>query len=124
MVARDRFGTGRGTLFQLLRVMFGAHYVAAPDFSTVIGEGSQGQFNGWMADSILVLVNETSATDDNRRQRRREAYERLKELVDTARRPRLIVKKYEHAYTMECGPSFIFASNHGAPWRSPMATGV
>jgi hypothetical protein len=115
MVARERFGTGRGTLFQLLRAMFGEQYVAAPDFSTVIGEGSQGQYNGWMADNILVLVNETSATDDNRRQRRREAYERLKELVDTARRPRLIVQKYEHAYTTECGPSFLFASNHGAP---------
>lgn len=115
MVARDRFGTGRGTLFQLLKAMFGQHYIAAPEFSTVIGEGSQGQYNHWMADNIMVLVNETSAADDNRRQRRREAYERLKELVDTARRPRLIVRKYEHSYTTECGPSFIFASNHAAP---------
>ena len=68
-----------------------------------------------MATAILALVNETSHEEDHRYTIKQKAYERIKELVDTSRQVRRIKGKYEKLYETECGPGFIFASNHNTP---------
>src|SRR5262249_44882818 len=72
-------------------------------------------YNEWMATAILALVNETSSEEDHRYTIKQRAYERVKELIDTSRQVRRIKGKYEKIYEVECGPGFIFASNHNTP---------
>src|SRR5262249_20927193 len=115
MVAQDTFGVGRGTLFKILEELFGREYIARPEFSDVASQEGQAAYNEWMATAILALVNETSSEEDHRYTIRQKAYERVKELMDTSRQVRRIKGKYEKIYETECGPGFIFASNHNTP---------
>jgi len=115
MVAQDTFGVGRGTLFKILAGLFGREYIARPEFNDVVGHEGQAAYNEWMATAILALVNETSSEEDHRYTIKQRAYERVKELVDTSRQVRRIKGKYEKIYETECGPDFIFASNHNTP---------
>jgi len=115
MVAQDVFGVGRGTLFKILEGLFGREYIARPEFADVVGRDGQAAYNEWMATAILALVNETSSDEDHRYTIKQKAYERIKELVDTSRQVRRIKGKYERLYETECGPGFIFASNHNTP---------
>jgi hypothetical protein len=115
MVAQDTFGVGRGTLFKILEGLFGREYIARPEFSDVAGRDGQATYNEWMATAILALVNETSSDEDHRYAIKQKAYERIKELIDTSRQVRRIKGKYEKIYETECGPGFIFASNHNTP---------
>ena len=115
MVAQDAFGVGRGTLFKILEGLFGREYIARPEFNDVASHEGQAAYNEWMATAILALVNETSNDEDHRYAIRQKAYERVKELIDTSRQVRRIKGKYEKIYETECGPGFIFASNHNVP---------
>jgi hypothetical protein len=115
MVAQDIFGVGRGTLFKVLEGLFGREYIARPEFGDVVGREGQAAYNEWIATAILALVNETSSEEDHRYTIKQKAYERVKELVDTSRQVRRIKGKYERLYETECGPGFIFASNHNTP---------
>src|SRR5262245_5270550 len=115
MVAQDTYGVGRGTLFKILAELFGREYIARPEFGDIVGREGQAAYNEWMATAILALVNETSSEEDHRYTIRQKAYERIKELVDTSRQMRRIKGKYEKIYETECGPGFIFASNHNTP---------
>jgi hypothetical protein len=115
MIAQDTFGVGRGTLFKILEGLFGREYIARPEFGDIVGREGQAAYNEWMATAILALVNETSSDEDHRYTNKQKAYERIKELVDTSRQVRRIKGKYEKLYETECGPGFIFASNHNTP---------
>jgi hypothetical protein len=115
MVAKDTFGVGRGTLFKILEGLFGREYIARPEFGDITSQEGQAAYNEWMATAILALVNETSSDEDHRYTIRQKAYERIKELVDSSRQVRRIKGKYEKIYETECGPGFIFASNHNTP---------
>jgi hypothetical protein len=115
MVAQDTFGVGRGTMFKILERLFGREYIARPEFGDITSQEGQAAYNEWMATAILALVNETSSDEDHRYTIRQKAYERIKELVDTSRQVRRIKGKYEKIYETECGPGFIFASNHNTP---------
>jgi len=115
MVAQDTYGVGRGTLFKILAGLFGREYVTRPEFGDIVSREGQAAYNEWMATAILALVNETSSEEDHRYTIRQKAYERIKELVDTSRQVRRIKGKYEKLYETECGPGFIFASNHNTP---------
>lgn len=115
MVARGKYGVGRDTFYALLEAMFGEQYISKPSFDMVTNQGSQGQFNDWMADSIWALVDETLSTDSNRYQRRHEAFEALKRNFEPARKRRDIKRKYLPPETMLCGPGGIFATNDPQP---------
>jgi len=116
MVAQSTFGVGRSTLYKIMADMFGHEYVSRPDFADVVGQDGQAVYNDWIANSVLVLVNEAASGVNDRRYRTKwNIYERIKELVDTSRQVRRIKGKYEKLYETECGPGFIFASNHGTP---------
>jgi hypothetical protein len=81
----------------------------------LLGGGGQGQYNGWLSDSVLVTCDEVMAGDDgggSMTWKRRESYERLKQYTDPRRREVLIRKKNVNAYTAEIFASMLLATNH------------
>lgn len=84
MVAHDTYGTGRGTLIELLRAVFTERFVRKIDFATLSGSNYQAQYNDWLVDSLIVAVDEAqeASASVGRWQARHNAYEKLKEVVD------------------------------------------
>lgn len=108
-------GTGRGTLFDMLGAVFGPRNVSPVSSVELLGSGGQGQYNGWLSDSVLVTCDEVMAGDDaggSMTWKRRESYERLKQYTDPRRREVLIRKKNVNAYTAEIFASLLLATNH------------
>jgi hypothetical protein len=116
MVAPGNFGTGRGSVVKLIERLFGKRYVRTIDFDTLIGKGTQSQYNEFMVDSLIVAVNEASESDANtsRWQSRANAYEHLKNIVDPGDERTVHVKRKGSKNTTErTFASFFIASNHG-----------
>jgi len=112
MVARD-FGTGRGTLGELMRRLFGTRYVATIGFDHFAGRTYQSQYTEWQADSLVVLVNESSTADNGSTFRtKHDTYERLKEIVDPRAQERTIIAKGVRAYRSLVCASYIIATNN------------
>ena len=108
-------GTGRGTLFDMLGPVFGSRNVSPVTSVELMGGSGQGQYNGWLADSVLVTCDEVMAGDDgggSMAWKRRESYERLKSYVDPRRREASIRKKNINTYTAEIFASMLLATNH------------
>lgn len=108
-------GTGRGTLFDMLGAVFGSRNVSPVTSIELMGGSGQGQYNGWLADSVLVTCDEVMAGDDgggSMAWKRRESYERLKSYVDPRRREVAIRKKNINAYSAEIFASMLLATNH------------
>lgn len=108
-------GTGRGTLFDMLGAVFGSRNVSPVTSVELMGGSGQGQYNGWLADSVLVTCDEVMAGDDgggSMAWKRRESYERLKSYVDPRRREVAIRKKNINAYSAEIFASMLLATNH------------
>ena len=114
MVAEEQ-GTGRGTLINMITAVYGARNVKPVTSIELMGGGGQGQYNAWQADSVLVTCDEVMAGDDGggaMTWKRREAYEKLKQLVDPQRRAVTIRRKHIEAYDTEVFASFLLATNH------------
>ncbi len=121
MVARDSYGTGRGSLIALMTDIFGETYVSPVDFQTLVGQGTQSQYNEWQTDSLLVCVDEAkeAVSGLNSWQTRSNAYEHLKTVVDPATR-KLHVKRKGVKNTKERTYASIFiATNHGDAFVIP-----
>ena len=115
MVAREH-GTGRGTYGELLKLLFGARYVRSIGFDHFAGRTYQSQYTEWMADSLIVLVNESSTADNGSAYRtKHDTYERLKEIVDPRAQTRTIIGKGIKAYdALVCASCAIFTNNPDA----------
>ena len=111
MVARA-FGTGRGTLAQLIIKLLGANYVQQLPFEAFSGKTYQSQYNEWQATALMVIVNESSESDGSQFQTKRNTYERLKEVVDPAPTERSIFVKRDKNYRAMSFASYIIATNH------------
>lgn len=88
MVAPDSYGTGRGSLINLVIDLFGDRYVRRIDFNTLTGRNSQAQYNEWQTESLIVAVDEAKETTQGigSWQTRSNAYEHLKNVIDPAPR--------------------------------------
>ena len=63
MVAEE-FGSGRGTLFDILELLFGKDYVVPCSFGELTGKASgSARFNARLADALFVVVNEAVDED-------------------------------------------------------------
>src|SRR4029077_4230534 len=62
MVAEE-FGTGRGTLFDILELVFGEDYVVPCKFGELTGKAPGAHFNDRLANALIVCVKE--ADDDD-----------------------------------------------------------
>jgi len=113
MVA-EAFGSGRGTLFDILELLFGKTYVVPCSFAELTGASSgSARFNARLADALFAVVNEAVAEDGHQQAQRRLAYEALKNAVDpspTARRR--FEAKGQHAYAQRSAMSVIIATQH------------
>ena len=114
MVAK-RQGTGRGTLFDMLRGLFGGRHVSSVTSMQLMGGAGQGQYTDWLENALLVTCDEVLGGDDGSgvmAWRRRETYERLKTLVDPRARSMQIVRKSVSNYEAEVYASFLLATNN------------
>jgi hypothetical protein len=112
MVA-EAFGSGRGTLFDILELLFGEDYVAPCTFGQLTGTSASARFNARLADALFVVVNEAVAEDGHLQTKRRLDYEALKNNIEpspTARRP--YEAKGQHVYAQRSAMSVIIATNH------------
>jgi len=112
MVAEE-FGSGRGTLFDILELLFGEDYVAPCTFGQLTGTSASARFNARLADALIAVVNEAVAEDGHLQAQRRLGYEALKNNIEpspTARRP--YEAKGQHVYAQRSAMSVIIATNH------------
>lgn len=116
MVAKDTFGTGRGSLVRLFKKLFGETYVQNISFNTLIGKGSQSQYNEFMSESLIVAVDEASENDNatGHWQARSNAYEHLKNIVDPAGDRYIhVLRKSVKNTAARTFATIHIASNHG-----------
>ena len=115
MMVTPEYGTGRGTLCQIMSKLFGNAYVNEIELGDIIGtSGSQSNFNQYMAESLIVTVSEAleEREDTSRWQSRHVAYERLKRIVDTTAGSMHIKRKYGMNTTEQVFASLFIMSNH------------
>jgi Family of unknown function (DUF5906) len=112
MVA-EQFGSGRGTLFNILELVFGETYVVPCEFGELTGKSSAARFNDRLADALIATVNEADDDDGHQQARRRLNYEALKNAIEpspTARRR--FEKKGHDAYAQRSSRSTLVATQH------------
>ncbi len=121
MVARDAYGTGRGSLIALMTGIFGEDYVSPIDFPTLVGQGTQSQYNEWQSESLLVCVDEAkeAANGLTSWQTRSNAYEHLKTVVDPATRNLHIKRKGVKNTKERTYASIFIATNHADAFVIP-----
>lgn len=115
MVAAARFGTGRGSLGELLTDMFHERYVMSVDFATLTGKTYQSQYNEWLAGSLMVVVNEAADNDKGAGSKwdaKNQAYEHLKNIVDPANTRLQIVRKGLANFQARTYASIFVMTNH------------
>jgi hypothetical protein len=112
MVAEE-FGSGRGTLFDILELVFGIDYVVPCSFGELTGAAAGARFNARLADALIAVVNEAVAEDGEQQAQRRLHYDALKNTIEpspTARRR--FEAKGQHAYAQRSAMSVMIATNH------------
>jgi hypothetical protein len=112
MVAEE-FGSGRGTLFDILGLLFGSAYVVPCSFDELTGKSAAARFNSRLADALFVVVNEAVAEDGQLQAQRRLHYDALKNAIEPSpTAQRRFEKKGHDAYTQTSAASTMFATNH------------
>ena len=108
------FGTGRGTLCQIIERLFGQEYVTEVGFDRLMGEGSQSQYNEFLAGSLIVTVGEALVENENRTKwrSRHMAYEHLKRMVSPEAQRMHVTRKYGRNSTERIFASLLIQSNH------------
>jgi hypothetical protein len=115
LMVGQNHGTGRGTLFDMLKVVFGHHHVGSPNATQLLGGEGQGQYTDWVADKLLVVCEEVLTGGDSASTmswKRSQAYERLKLLVDPRPREVSIIRKTLPNTVGMVHASFLMATNH------------
>ena len=112
MVAEE-FGTGRGTLFEILALLFGNDYVVPCAFGELTGVSALARFNARLADALIAVVEEAVDEEGHQQSRRRLAYEALKIAVDPSpTAQRRFEQKHQHAYAQRSARSTLIATQH------------
>src|SRR5262249_16464460 len=112
MVAEE-FGSGRGTLFDILELLFGKDYVVPCTYGELIGRSAGAGFNAGMADALFLVVNEAVAEDGHQQAQRRLDYEALKNTIEPSPTARhRFEAKGQHAYAQRSAASINVATNH------------
>jgi len=112
MVAEE-FGSGRGTLFEILALVFGEDYVVPCEFGELTKTSAGARFNDRLANALIATVDEAVAEDGEQQTQRRFNYEALKNAIEpspTARRR--FEAKGQHAYAQRSARSTFIATQH------------
>jgi hypothetical protein len=112
MVAEEH-GSGRGTLFNILELLFGKDYVVPCTFGELTGSAAGARFNDRLAGALIATVNEAVTEDGHQQARRRLDYEGLKNAIEPSHTARQRFEKKGHdAYAQRSARSVIVATNH------------
>jgi Family of unknown function (DUF5906) len=112
MVA-EQFGSGRGTLFEILGALFGKSYVVPCAFTELTGTSASARFNARIADALIVTVNEAVAEDGHQQAHRRLTYEALKNVIEPSpTAQRRFEEKFQRAYAQQAAMSVLVATQH------------
>lgn len=113
MVAHATFGTGRGTLAELVSRLFGEQYVRQLSYKDFTGKTYQSQYNDWQSEALVVCVNESSEVEAvGAYQSKVNTYEHLKEIVEPRATVRNIKMKGDKNYRTLSFTSFMIFTNH------------
>lgn len=115
LLIADEQGTGRGTLFDMMRAAVGSKYYRSIGSTELLGTGGQGVWTDWAAATVLVVVEEVMAGADSGSHmgwKRQEAYERIKQLIDPRSRVMEIRRKGRQNYAQDVFFSVLMATNH------------
>lgn len=115
MVAHQVFGAGRGTLFEIIRRLFGESNTRTVDFATVTGRSGQAQYNDWMAGTLFVLVPEVKEVDPYAARNhtvKEQAYEAIKEVADPTIGKLRVKEKYGRIREETLYANVLAATNH------------
>ena len=119
MVAEE-FGTGRGTLFEILGLMLGKPYAVPCSFGELTGTSRGANFNARLADALLATVNEAVAEDGHQQAQRRLTYEAFKNVVEPSPTAiRRFEAKGQHAYAQQSAMSVMIATQHRDVMKLP-----
>ena len=121
MVAEE-FGSGRGTLFDILGLLLGKSYVVPCTFGELTGRSAGARFNARMADALILVVNEAVSEDGEQQAQRRLDYEGLKNAIEPSpTAPRRVEAKGQNAYAQRFSATLDVATNHRdavkLPWN-------
>src|SRR5262245_60160104 len=121
MVAEE-FGTGRGTLFDILELLFGEDYVVPCTFGELTGTAAGARFNDRLANALIATVNEAADEDGHQQARRRLNYEALKNAIEPSPTARhRFEAKGQHAYAQRSARTTMIATNHRDVIKLPAA---
>lgn len=113
-------GTGRGTLFDIIGLLFGRHFTVTVDFGSRTGSRSGSEFNEREAHALFIFVNEAVEDDGQKYGRRSTGYDMLKERLDpSGTQLRMFMAKGQMPFWCEPMASSIIASNHGNAVKLP-----
>lgn len=113
MVARQ-FGTGRGTLFDLIGRLFGPRYVKTVPYHLFAGTSYQSQYNDWGAEALFACVSESTEAEAGASvyKAKRSLYEHLKEIVEPKPTMRFFVRKGDRSFEAPSFTTYLIATNH------------
>ncbi|MCC5955829.1 MAG: hypothetical protein JJU07_06990 [Natronohydrobacter sp.] len=108
-------GTGRGTLFDMLRGVIGSRHCSTVTSLQLLGDGGQSQYTKWLEGAVLCFCEELMSGEElglNQGWKRKQAYERLKVLFEPRAREVEIIQKGKNNYMAYVFASFLLASNN------------
>lgn len=111
MVARKQ-GTGRGTLGELMKRLFGTAYATSIPFAIFAGKSYQSQYTDWASDSVIALVSESSEIEGSVYRAKTNTYEHLKEIIEPKPHRKLFVMKGSKSFVSLSCTSYIIATNN------------
>jgi hypothetical protein len=118
MVAEE-FGSGRGTLFEILGLLFGQAYVWTSPFGVLTGSRDDARFNRGFAHSLITVVHEANEEGGERQAQRRQSAGHLRVALDPAPVEIETQDKKLPAYMQRKAASVIIATNHRNPLKLP-----
>jgi hypothetical protein len=113
MIAPNQ-GTGRGTMVQIFERIFGEPYIKSAKLSEITGHGSQSAYNDYLADSLVVNVEEAleRRPEQTLWAARRESYEHIKTILNPVASGMRIRRKYGLNTEERIFSSLFITSNH------------
>src|SRR5262249_41205414 len=109
----EEFGTGRGTLFNILEQLFGEDYVVPCSFGELTGTAAGARFNDRLANALIATVGEAVDEDGHQQARRRLSYDALKNTIESSPTARhRFEAKGQHAYAQRSARTTLIATQH------------
>ena len=109
------FGTGRGTLTDIITAAVGARHTATITATQLLGGQSQSQYNDWLVGRLFIFIEEVLQDGEDSSAmgwKRKKSYERMKEFLDPRPREVQINRKGLPNYTDVAAASYLMATNH------------